>query len=236
MCIIRFNLKRHVNYIRLTVIVWLLMVAVPGCKPQPETRRGFDREQLAAYKQNKAFDYSREIVPWENPLFGWLGHVFRFVAWLFNSLLGYVVLALLLIGLVYVIFRYTRFSGRQELAGQQSLRLVNEERVEEVDFQRLLALALEKQDYRLAIRYVFLDVLKSLSLRKLIKLREGKTNYDYYYEMPPASRPPFRQVLQIFEYVWYGEFPASEALYRQVNAARQQLQNTLPSKGGVAND
>ncbi|HHL53443.1 MAG TPA: DUF4129 domain-containing protein, partial [Flammeovirgaceae bacterium] len=189
----------------------------------------------AAYKQNKAFDYSREIVPWENPLFGWLGYVFRFVAWMFNSLLGYVVLALLLIGLVYVIYRYTAFTGERELAGQQSLRLVNEERVEEVDFQRLLALALEKQDYRLAIRYVFLDVLKSLSLRKLIKLSEGKTNYDYYYEMPPASRPPFRQVLQVFEYVWYGEFPASEALYRQVNAARQQLQSTLPQKGGVAN-
>ncbi len=225
------------KYIRLVFIAWLLMVVMPGCRQsQPDTRRGFDREQLAAYKQNKAFDYNREIVPWENPLFGWLGYVFRFVAWLFNSLLGYVVLALLLIGLVYVIFRYTRFSGRQELAEQQSLRLVREDKVEDTDFQRLLALALAKQDYRLAIRYVFLDILKTLSLRKLITLQEGKTNYQYYYEMPAVSRLPFRQVLQIFEYVWYGEFPATEALYKQVAAARQQLQSSLTPKGGEADD
>jgi hypothetical protein len=86
---------------------------------------------------------------------------------------------------------------------------------------------LTKKDYRLAIRYTFLNALKGLSLHELIAVKEGKTNYEYYNELPVSLRPAYKQVLAVFEYVWYGEFESSSIIYEKINTSAKELQELI---------
>ncbi|MFN3393169.1 MAG: DUF4129 domain-containing protein, partial [Candidatus Thermochlorobacter sp.] len=67
--------------------------------------------------------------------------------------------------------------------------------------------AISKREYRHAVRYLFLRVLKELAAHDLIVWRIDKTNRDYVHEL---RRPDLKVLLadlaRLFEYVWYGNF------------------------------
>ena len=79
----------------------------------------------------------------------------------------------------------------------------------------------------MAIRYTFLNTLKQLSMNKLIVVKEGKTNYEYYHELPIDLKSKYRQVLSVFEYVWYGEFESSSTIYNKIDTSSKELQELI---------
>lgn len=81
------------------------------------------------------------------------------------------------------------------------------ENVHEMDFEELLRLALEKENYRDGIRLLFLYALKILSENQLISWKAGKTNRDYVEELHAANlKVDFNLLSLYFDYAWYGNF------------------------------
>ncbi len=77
----------------------------------------------------------------------------------------------------------------------------------ESDLERFLRQALEKSDYRLALRIYYLMILKALSLKELIVWKKDKTNYEYCQELRPVAGvyQQFKSITLLFDRVWYGD-------------------------------
>ena len=92
------------------------------------------------------------------------------------------------------------------------------------DFDKLIAEALRKGDFRLAIRYSFLKVLKVLQVKGKIDWHQEKTNHDYYLEIPDGDKQKYSRILYYYEYIWYGEFEANKFIYDEVHVQVRKLQ------------
>lgn len=93
------------------------------------------------------------------------------------------------------------------------------------DFIALISKAEEQNNYRLAIRYYFLFILKTMSSKNLIKIEEDKTNSEYLREINNQKiENQFSSALYIFNYTWYGEFEVNKLQYK---AAKTSLKSFL---------
>ncbi len=88
------------------------------------------------------------------------------------------------------------------------------ENIHEIDFPKSISGFERSHDFRSAIRYHFLFVLKKLSDKKQIAWHPEKTNQDYFSELKnEAAKDQFAELVYVFDYVWYGEFEISEEQY-----------------------
>lgn len=88
------------------------------------------------------------------------------------------------------------------------------ENIHEINFTETIDAFERQKDYRSAVRYRFLLVLKKLADKKLIGWNPEKTNRDYFAELKNAGlKDSFRELVYIFDYVWYGEFEINEDNY-----------------------
>ena len=77
--------------------------------------------------------------------------------------------------------------------------------------------AVRNGNYRLAVRYLYLQALHRLSERKFIEINSNKTNYEYVNEIRKHKfANEFASLTLQYEYVWYGEYPLDEKLFKQI--------------------
>ncbi|QHI39075.1 hypothetical protein IMCC3317_44760 [Kordia antarctica] len=85
-----------------------------------------------------------------------------------------------------------------------------------IDFTTLISEALTNNEYRLAIRYQYLHMLKKMSASEIIKYDPEKTNLDYSHEIKNEKvREQFLYTSYLYNYVWYGEFTIDKEQYEQ---------------------
>ncbi|MFI1745694.1 hypothetical protein [Thalassobellus sediminis] len=127
------------------------------------------------------------------------------LSWLF-----YAALAIAVVYLVYFLFN----EGGSGLFSSKQHQKINNyeditaENIENADINSLIKNAENSDDYRLAIRYYYLLVLKNLSLKNYIKFEDDKTNAEYLNEI--SNKPfsdKFSYTSYLYNYIWYGEFP-----------------------------
>ena len=81
-----------------------------------------------------------------------------------------------------------------------------EEKIHEIDLQKLLEEAILQGNYHVALRINFLIIIKLLSEQKQIVWAKEKTNWEYYSEIKDILKKDcFKQIILSFEPVWYGE-------------------------------
>lgn len=135
---------------------------------------------------------------------------------------GWTILIFLILAaiIVLVILRVTKtganslFSGkaRQEENIDATLEDVD---IHAIDFDAQIRDALARTDYRLAVRLWFLRTLKALSDKELLRWQIDKTNSDYYYELSGTNyQEDFGEVSNVYDHIWYGEFPVDESSYK----------------------
>lgn len=95
-----------------------------------------------------------------------------------------------------------------------------EENIHEINFDESISHFESTQEYRNAIRYQFLFVLKKLADKKHIQWNPEKTNKDYYTELEEeALKTSFKKLAYIFDNVWYGEHPIEQSSYKNFKYA-----------------
>jgi hypothetical protein len=85
------------------------------------------------------------------------------------------------------------------------------------NLDELLNSALAAGDFRLAIRYHFLQTLQNLNKKQLIQLQPQGTNQEYLRSMRNQTGfETFKQLTYYYEYIWYGEFAIDNDLYQRI--------------------
>jgi hypothetical protein len=86
-----------------------------------------------------------------------------------------------------------------------------------INYQKEIDKAAKEGNYRMAIRLMFLRVLKNMSEKNIISYKQDKTNLDYLLEVRPSHYyTHFFRVTRNYEYSWYGLFPVSEDAYKLI--------------------
>jgi hypothetical protein len=103
-----------------------------------------------------------------------------------------------------------------------------EEDIFSLDYEMEIQKAINANDYRYAIRLMYLQVMKEMAERNIIKYSPEKTNSDYLFQLFKSRYyQPFFTLTRHFDYTWYGHFQISPAAFRQVqndfSSFKQQL-------------
>lgn len=86
-----------------------------------------------------------------------------------------------------------------------------------INYQKEIDKAADRGDYRLAIRLMYLRLLKNMSERNIIQYKQDKTNFDYLMQLHQTSYyQDFFKVTRHYEYSWYGKFEVSSEAYSRV--------------------
>lgn len=95
---------------------------------------------------------------------------------------------------------------------EQSKNAENEnfENLISADFNVRIATAVSNKNYRVAIKYYYLQTLLLLHEKELVRRSAGKTNNEYLYELPDNLRPAFSILIKQYNYVWYGKMNMEE--------------------------
>lgn len=193
-----------------------------------------DTAKIALWQSDPAYDYNRELITPEINIFEWISNQFggllrrifgtRF-AEEYSGLILICIAILILLLIVWLVYR-----KRPELFMRSSKNAlpytVEEDTIYGVDFPGGIADALSRQDYREAVRLLYLQTLKQLSDAERIDWQLYKTPTQYLIEV---RLPAFRQLTNHFLRVRYGNFEATEELFGVMKALQEEIE-----KGGVS--
>lgn len=184
-------------------------------------------ETLEEYRSDNDFVYDR-VPPdsesiWEKFL-RWFYSIFRklfsssedeagFWAWVFR--------AIAVGAVVYVILKLAQTDLRSIFlspkARPASTFAEVDENIHEMNFETLIEESVAAGNYRRAVRLLYLRALKELTDQGLLDWRRDKTNHDYLRELRDSHlRGTFADATWLFEYVWYGDVPVNESIYRTI--------------------
>lgn len=195
------------------------------------TVRAVDAEKLRAIQNDRAYRYGEDVPPtaslWDQ-FWSWfwykVGELLRTKAY---RNIGQYVLLIGIAGLViWLLYKAevlgNLFPGRAKNTGLGYETL--EENIHQINFSDRINEAIERQNYRLAVRLLYLQTLKGLADSGLIRWQPDKTNRQYAYELTGnPKRLGFEQLTTQFEYAWYGDFPVDQARFTTIHQQFKQF-------------
>lgn len=99
-----------------------------------------------------------------------------------------------------------------------------EAHLQETNVDSFLQQAIKNQNYPLAIRLFYLDILKKMAAKELIKWKKDKTNQEYIHELEQNELlVPFKKITRIFERVWYGNTLITASDFEAIRPSFQDL-------------
>jgi len=97
------------------------------------------------------------------------------------------------------------------------------------DFGKLVSQSCRLGDYRMAVRYLFLQTLQQLNEKSIIEYAPDKTNSSYAREIRQDKRNEFAALILHYEYIWYGNISIVKEGYEKIeqhfSAFFQKLHN-----------
>ncbi|MFY0713178.1 DUF4129 domain-containing protein [Seonamhaeicola sp. NFXS20] len=95
-----------------------------------------------------------------------------------------------------------------------------ENNIHTTNFKKLIENAEKENNYRLAIRYYYLWLLKQLTQAEIIEYDVEKTNSDYQNEISQNQiKKEFAYTSYLYNYIWYGEFNVTPTEFNQAKHA-----------------
>lgn len=174
---------------------------------KPVEGRIIPRQKIDELKKDDAFWYANsereKPKPAEQPVWqkGW----FKTVMWIVIIATFIAVIILFLSSSNVFLFRR---QSKKMATGEQAEAV--DEDIFSIDYEKEIQRAISSQNYRLAIRYLYLRTLKDLAEKGLIQYSQEKTDQDYVMQLFGTEYyKDFFRVTRHFEYAWYGQFPIS---------------------------
>ena len=138
-----------------------------------------------------------------------------------GNIISFIFYGIMLAALVFVIMKLLELSPHNLLirskVAKSSEIPVFEEDIFSIDIDKIIEDAISDKNYRKAVRYLYIKLLKLLTINEIIEWKPEKTNKDYKAEMKKSQHSKtFGKLTKIFEYVWYGEFEIKENKFLSV--------------------
>lgn len=240
-------MSKSIKFLWLIIIIFVANASLSTLKaqkvqPDKEAVEKVEvpKDDIKSFKENPDFDY--ELKKQEENIFS------RFISWakrklykllskIFNWLFGhelsskylkYFIKSLPYIAVIIFIYLLFRFLlgidlirlGKNNKMQLNQVDLSDDERImQEEDLDQLIKQAVKDKDYRLAVRYHYLKVLKYLIENHYIDWHPEKTNRDYLNDMRTHNlSSSFRNLTFIYDYVWYGNFSPNPREFKEIQS------------------
>ncbi|MGV3767910.1 MAG: hypothetical protein ACO1NW_17370 [Chitinophagaceae bacterium] len=190
----------------------------------PPFLRTIPEAELNAKKNDPAFVYANDPAYWEKKktkrksegnFWAFLGtKTFR---WIIYGLMGIIFLTALYFFIVkQKLSFFTPRSRKKHTGGEEAF---SPESI--IDYKLLWKEAEANRDWRMALRYRFLQLLLDLDQKGMIRFSPDAPNSLYTRQLAgniPAEKGEepvrlFRQLVKVYEYSWYGNLPLEESRY-----------------------
>lgn len=146
---------------------------------------------------------------------------FRFIIW-------FIIIGVFLAAIIYFLFQNKISFFSKESASLSQEKAEDNENIFELSYGNLIHKAEAEQNYRFAVRLMFLQTLKLLSETNHIKYQPDYTNLHYLQQMYQSKLyNDFSKITRSYEYVWYGKFEISAEKYATIKNNFLTLQNKI---------
>jgi hypothetical protein len=190
--------------------------------------REVDSQQVRSYGLNPDYAYSNDPDYWkkqpaQKP--GKLGGVFnsQWTKWFLYSLMA----GLVLFG-IFQLARENNFTWLSRRNKTIDPGLVAPVKEEETDFTAAVQKYQADGNYRMAVRFLYLRVLRDMSEKTGIQIRDSSTNAEIAQSFGElTSARDFRFLYRAYEYIFYGDFTPSADLYHSLRNKFEDFQKSL---------
>ena len=215
--------QREMNWKRIYLLVFAMLILCSGGIVYGQDTTGAtavikvrkaDSKVISKLRKDKDYNYDKT----KPSRFQTLGEKVK--QWLWDLLLSffsdhgaapYIRIGLLVLIALFIIFKLLNTDITRLFYKNKGITdiVVNElqEDINTLDFDSLIEKYSGIKDYRMAVRYYYLKLLKSLNDKELISWRINKTNRDYLHELQSSPHyGAFGKLSFFYEYIWYGDF------------------------------
>lgn len=206
-----------------------------------------DKGLLKKHESEKPFIYARHKAPdnWWDRFTTWVAQTWKdFWRNLFGTpeakdlgsvfeVVKYVIIALVIGLIIYLFIKMNPGNTVLKEPEQGKVFLTeDEEIIKEKDIPELIKGALSREDYRLALRYSYLLVLRDLDQKDVIEFEAQKTNADYLSELKTGTLADnFKTITRLYDFTWYGGFSLSAQGYKEAGEKVDHIKSELKSQG-----
>ncbi len=212
----------------------------------PKEIKKLNDQKIHEFIKQDDFNYTEYQEPdnWWTRLKKWFNQLWnKFKSWFFDideitgfwaiifKLLPYLLIigVLFLLGWLFMKVNPSDMLLEKQIPPQVKLS-EDEDIIQNKDIQQLINQALHHNNYRLAIRYYYLFVLKKLSDLELITWEAQKTNTDYTKEISDdLIKKQFTSITKLYDFIWYGSFEVNEKSYLQAEKEFKSITNRIQS-------
>lgn len=212
--------------------------------PKIQQKVEFDETALEKWKNEKEFSYldQETASSWWTQFKLWITAKFQnLLNWFFGDyqpgivmeffimLLPYLFLLVVLFFAAWLFVRLNPAYAPAQPAVVPKVFFSEEEKImNSRDISALIEGAISNEDYRLAVRYLFLRNLRKMNKMGIIKYHLQKTNQDYLGEIPHKSlKLQFTRIIRLYEYIWYGDFKVTEEDFQRAQDEFEKMENML---------
>ena len=196
-----------------------------------------DTARLQVWRRDDDYAYGQELVPSQDSLMDWVA---KRLNDFFENIFGsnfyqdhhdtlWICIGLAALGAVLAVLLWKHpelfaRSGRRKPMEYE----VTEDTIYGVDFPSEIKKALENENFREALRLMYLQTLKSLSDYHQIEWQPFKTPTQYTFEFRQAD---FKRMTSLFVRVRYGGFDADRDMIRDMHNLQASVDNFVKNSG-----
>jgi hypothetical protein len=147
----------------------------------------------------------------------------------FNLLIWVIIIGIFGAAIIYFLAqnKISIFSKTSEATASEEESEEHED-IFRISYSKHIQNAEKEKNYRVAIRLMFLQTLKSMSEAGIIHYQPDLTDLDYLQQLSQSKYyNEFFNVMRSYEYVWYGKFDISTERYATVKNDFIKLQNRI---------
>jgi Domain of unknown function (DUF4129) len=187
------------------------------------------QRQVKSYLENPNYAYANDPAYWakqppENPgvLRGLLNSK------IFQWLIFTGIICLVLFG-IYQLARENNFSWLMRKGKKNNSEAAEQVQDEEIDYDTAILKYQEEGNYRLAIRYMYLRLIRTVREKTSIPIRDSSTNAEIARALNqhPQARE-FRFLTMAYEYIFYGGFSPEQELFDSLKNKFDAFQKIQP--------
>ena len=193
-----------------------------------DTVRSVNRDTVSSYLANSEYAYANDSAYWAQKFSQKPGLGFRILS---GPYLRWILLSGMIVLVLFGIYRLARENNFSWLSRKNSVYhtgLPEGTAEKEMDFEKLILHYQTEGNYRMAIRFMYLRLLRTAGTKNGIKIRDSSTNAEIalaFANHPIA--PEFRFLSRAYEYVFYGGFTPQKELFYSLKNRFEDFQKTI---------
>lgn len=142
---------------------------------------------------------------------------FRQQTW-FHFVVWFIIIGVFLAAIIYFLLQNKiNLFSEESAAARENNNEDAHENIFQLSYNELLRKAEQEQDYRVAVRLMFLQTLKILSETNTVHYQPDYTNLHYLQQLHQSKLyNDFSKLSRNYEYVWYGKFEILKDRYASI--------------------